>query len=400
MKPFILQNNVYWIGALHPDLRIFDIIMHTKNGTTYNSYLIKDQKIAVIDTVKDKFADQYVKHIAELVDPKDIDYIVVQHTEPDHSGSLAKLLAAAPNAELVCAKSAVKYVQNVLNREVNIRAVGNKETLSLGEKTLMFVPAPYIHWPDTMMTYLAEEKLLFSCDLFGAHFCDSRMYDDLISRDFGPDLKYYYDCIMRPFKKNVRNALAKLSDLIITQIAPSHGPIIRRDVQKYLDAYHSWSEPLPANVPPKMLIYYATAHGNTELMANAIADGARSLGIGVEVFDAMSIEMNEHVNKIEAADALLFGSPTINSDAVKPIWDVLNSLSTIDVKGKLAGSFGSYAWSGDAVVQLNNRLLAMKFKVPFEGQTAVLAPGVDELDGCFDYGVKLAQLLTADNQEA
>jgi NADH oxidase (H2O-forming) len=398
MKPFILQNNVYWIGALHPDLRIFDIIMHIKNGTTYNSYLIKDEKIAVIDTVKEKFADQYISHIAELVDPKDIDYIIVQHTEPDHSGSLAKLLDAAPNAELVCAKSAVKYVQNILNREVNIRAVGNKETLSLGEKTLMFLLAPYIHWPDTMMTFLPEEKLLFSCDLFGAHFCDSRMYDDLITRDVWPDLRYYFDCIMRPFKKNVRNALAKLNELTITQIAPSHGPIIRRDVQKYLEAYLSWSEPLPTNVPPQMLIYYATAHGNTELMANTIADGARSLGVAVEVFDAMNIVMDEHVKKIEAADALLFGSPTINSDAVKPIWDVLNSLATIDVKGKLAGSFGSYAWSGDAVVQLNNRLLAMKFKTPFEGQTAVLTPSNDELQGCFDYGVKMAQLLTENNE--
>lgn len=395
MKPFALHNDIYWIGALHPDLRVFDIIMQTKNGSTYNSYLIKDEKIAVIDTVKEKFAEQYLAHIAEKVDPSTIDYIVVQHTEPDHSGCLAALLQAAPHAELVCAKSAVKYVQNTLNREVNVRTVGLREVLPLGSRTLTFLPAPYIHWPDTMMTYLAEEKLLFSCDLFGAHFCDSRMYDDLITRDVWPDFKYYFDSIMRPFKKNVRNALEKLVDLAVAEIAPSHGPIIRRDVQKYFEAYRQWSAPLPPNSPPKVLIYFASAHGSTERMAQAIAEGARATGTAVEVYDAQHLAVEEHLEKIEAADALLVGSPTINNDAVKPIWDVLNSLATIDVKGKLAGCFGSYGWSGDAVELLKNRLSGMKFKVPLEPQTAVLMPSAEELQGCFDYGVQIAKLLTA-----
>ncbi len=154
MKPFKIIDDIYWIGALHPDLRVFDIIMQTKNGTTYNCYLIKDEKVAVIDTVKEKFADSYIEHISELVDPKDIDYVVVQHTEPDHSGSLLRLLHEAPRAEVVCAKAAVKYVRNILNRDVPLKAVGLRDALPLGKYSLLFLPSPYIHWPDTMMTIL------------------------------------------------------------------------------------------------------------------------------------------------------------------------------------------------------------------------------------------------------
>ncbi|MBN1481672.1 FprA family A-type flavoprotein [candidate division KSB1 bacterium] len=393
MKPFEVKKDIYWIGALHPDLRLFDIIMTTKNGTTYNSYLIRDERIAIIDTVKEKFAEQYIDNIRTLIDPHKIDYIVMQHNEPDHSGSLLKLLHAAPQARVVCAKAAVKYVHNILNRDIDIQPVANKETLQLGSKSLHFLSAPYCHWPDTMMTWLEEEKMLFPCDIMGAHFCDSRMFNDVISRDFWPDFQYYFDSIMRPYKKNVGNAIKKLDELEIQLIAPSHGPIVRTDVGKYIDAYKKWTEPASVNDPPKMLIYYASAHGNTGLMAQKIADGAASRGVDVKVYDAVDIDAAEHVDRIEQADALLLGSPTINNNVVKPIWDVLNALITIDVKAKVAGSFGSYGWSGDAVDQLDSRLHAMKFKVPFEGQKAVLAPNENELDACFEFGVKIADSL-------
>ena len=393
MKPFEIQSDVYWIGALHPDLRLFDIIMYTKNGTTYNSYLVKDQKTAIIDTVKEKFSDTYIQHIKELVDPSEIDYIIMQHNEPDHSGALLKLLEIAPQAKIVCAKPAVKYVQNILNKDVDIIPVANKEELSLGSKTVRFLSTPYCHWPDTMMTYLVNEQILFSCDFLGSHFCDSRMYHDLCTRDTWEDFKYYFDHIMRPFKKNVQNALKKVDSLDIKLICASHGPILRTDVQKYIEAYHEWSRPIEPNDPPKMLIYFAAAHGNTGLMAQKIANGARSEGVEVKVFDAVEINPMDHIDQIEAADALILGSPTINTNVVKPVWDVLNSLITIDVKGKIAASFGSYGWSGDAVEQLDARLQAMKFKVPFEGLKAVLVPSEEEQESCFQYGVSLAKLL-------
>lgn len=390
MKPFEMTQDVFWIGALHPDLRVFDIIMNTKNGTTYNSYLIRDEKIAIIDTVKAKFADVYLAHIKSLIDPSRIDYIIMQHNEPDHSGSLLKLLEIAPNAQVVCAKPAVKYVENITNAEINIKPVSNKEVLELGSKSLQFYTSPYCHWPDTMMTWLEQDNILFPCDVLGSHFCDSRMYNDAISRDFWPDFKYYFDSIMRPYKKNVRNAINKVEDLDIKVVAPSHGPILRQNIEKYIQAYKEWTEPPTPNDPPKMLIYFAAAHGNTGIMAHKIAEGARSKGVDVEVFEATDINPDEHIDKIENADALLLGSPTINNNAVKPVWDVLNALISVDVKGKIAGSFGSYGWSGDATEQLDARLNAMKFKVPFEGIKAVLVPNDEELQTCFEFGANIA----------
>jgi flavorubredoxin len=195
---------------------------------------------------------------------------------------------------------------------------------------------------------------------------------------------------MRPYKKNVGNAIQKVKNLSIEIIAPSHGPILRTNASQYIDAYEDWCHPLAANDPPKILIYFASAYGYTNKMAKKIAEGARSKGMQVDVFDACELDIQEHIHLIEEADAVLVGSPTINNNVVKPVWDVLNAMITIDVKGKIAASFGSYGWSGEAVEQLDGRLKAMKFKVPYEGLRAVLAPNEDELQACFDFGVKIA----------
>ncbi|MBN2413026.1 FprA family A-type flavoprotein [candidate division KSB1 bacterium] len=393
MKPLLINQDLFWIGSLHPDLRVFDIIMETKNGSTYNSYLIRDEKIAVIDTVKEKFTQQYIDNLTGLIDPANIDYIIVQHNEPDHSGSLSALLDIAGNARVYCAKAAVKYVNNIVNREIDVTGVGLNDTLDLGVRTLRFIPAPFLHWPDTMMTYLETDKILFTCDVFASHYCDSRMFNDLIPKDFWPDYKYYFDYIMRPFKKNVQNALAKIDSLEINLIAPSHGPMLRSNLDKYIKAYDEWSRPLPANPVPKILVYFASAHGNTQLMAEKIAAGARDAGADVEVNDAFDLDITSQLDKIEAADALLLGSPTLNNSVAKPVWDILNSLLTIDIKKKFAASFGSMGWSGEAVPLLDERLKAMKFNVPLDGLTAVLVPGKEELDKCYEFGSRIAKLI-------
>lgn len=399
MKPFVVKPDVYWVGALHPDMRSFDILMYTKNGTTYNSYVVKDEKTAVIDTVKGKFTQQHLDNIRDIVPFEEIDYIVIQHNEPDHSGALGQLLDKAVNAQVVCANVAQKYVENILNRDVDLLGVKNNATISLGEKTLQFISAPYLHWPDTMMTLLVEDKVLFSCDVFASHFCDSRMFDDLITRDFSHDYKYYFDVIMRPFKKNVRNALKKLADVEFDLIAPSHGPVLRTDVTKYVKLYESWAAPRPANSPPVVLIYYASAHGNTEEMAEKIMAGLEAAGVAAEMYNVEGMNFEGHLDKIESADGLLFGSPTINNDAVKPVWDVINSLTTLDVKGKVAGSFGSIGWNGEAIKLLDDRLNAMKFKVPFEGMAAVLVPSEEELEKCYQFGKDIGRIVIENSSE-
>jgi len=391
MKAVQIIPDVYWVGALHPDLRVFDILMHTKNGTSYNSYLIQDEKTAIIDTVMDKFTQPYLQWLSELTDLQKIDYIIVQHNEMDHSGSLAELLEAAPKATILCPKPAIKYVQNVINREARIKPVENGEVLDLGGKKIEFITAPFLHWPDTMMSYLSTDGILFTCDLLAAHFCDSHLFNDLISRDVWPDFKYYFDIIFRPLKKHVRNGLKKIEGKSLKIVAPSHGPILRADLDKYIQAYLEWSAPLPENQPKKLVIYYATAHGNTERMARRIALGAQEQGMSVEVFDAADIQIEEHLDRIESADVIVFGSPTINGDAVPPIWHILNNLGTIEVKGKLGASFGSMGWSGEATGFIDRRLSDLKFKVPLPGLQAVLVPGEEELKKCFEFGVALAQ---------
>ena len=395
MKPVLIKPETWWIGALHPDLRVFDIIMHTKNGTTYNSYLVKGEKVAIIDTVKDKFSQPYLDRIAGLTDFGDIAYIVVQHNEMDHSGSLAALLDKAPQAEVVCSKPAAKYVQNVLNRPVKIRTVENGEIIDLGGKSLQFYPAPFVHWPDTMMTYLPEEKLLFTCDFFGAHFCDPHLFNDQIQRDTWSDFHHYFQTIMRPYKKMARNALKKVNELEFDMIAPSHGPVLRKELPKYLQAYAEWSAPAAENSPRRLLIYFASAYGNTGVMAQEIARGAESAGLAVELYDVTEINPEEHLDRIEQADAIAIGSPTINNDAVKPVWNLLTSLVTIDLKGKVGASFGSMGWSGEAVGLLDQRLAALKIKLVQPGLTATLVPAPDELQQCRDLGVALANAALA-----
>ncbi len=391
MKPFEIKPGVFWAGALHPDLRIFDILMKTKNGTTYNSYVIKGEKTAVIDTVKSKFTASYLENLGSICDTGKIDYIIVQHNEPDHSGSLAALLDAAPSAQLMCAKPAMKYVRNVVNRDIEPTAAQNNQTLELGGgKTLRFFGTPFLHWPDTMMTYLQEEKILFTCDVFGSHFCDSHMFDDAINRDFWPEFEYYFNVIMRPFKKNVQNALKKISDVDIQILAPSHGPVVRNNIGKYIDAYDEWSAAKPPNDPRQVLVYYASAHQNTEQMARWIAKGLKEKGLDVQLFDVVELDFSGHVDLIENADAVLFGSPTINNDAVKPVWGVLSSLATIELKGKIGASFGSYAWSGEATRQLDARLSDLKFKVPVEGLQVMLVPDKNDEQACYDFSEKLA----------
>ena len=392
MKPFELHNNIFWIGALHPDLKIFDILMKTKHGTTYNSYLIKEEKTAIIDTVKTKFSDEYLQNIASLTDFSEIDYIIVNHCEPDHSGSLANLLDKAGNAQVVSTKMAEKMVKGLVNKNVKFSVVGDGDMLDLGGKTLKFVSAPFLHWPETMFTYLEENHILFSCDAFGSHFCDTRMFNDLVG-EFYPEFNYYYKVIMRPFAKNVRKALSKIEDIKIDMIAPSHGPILRRDTSKYINAYSDWSAELPVNNPKKLLIFYASAHGNTEAMARYIAEGIRDSSVETETIDVVEYNFAEIADAVEKSDGILVGSPTINADAVLPVWEVLSNLATINVKGKIAASFGSYAWSGEATSMLDERLRSLKFKVPEEGLKVYLVPSDEEISMCKDFGRKIASHL-------
>ncbi len=392
MKPVEIKKNIYWTGVLHPDLRLFDVLFPTEHGTTYNSYLVKGDKIAVIDTAKGRFYEQFLSNIRSLVKPEDIDYIVCNHMEPDHSGSLARFLREAKNSQVVVSTTGEHFVNNIVNAELNPLKLGDGDTLDLGRKTLRFIYAPFLHWPDTMFTYAVEDKVLFPCDVFGSHYSDERLYDDLVD-DFSHEFEVYYLSIFRPFKDWILQAVDKIKDLEIDIIAPSHGPILRGDPSKYVNQYVEWSTPSPTEAK-EVLIFYASAHGNTKMMAEEIAKGAAAVdGVEVGAFDVTETDIAAVLNRIEAAPALIIGSPTINGDAVKPIWDLLSSLATLKLRGKVGAAFGSYGWSGEAVGMMEDRLKSLKFKVPEPGVRFTLVPTAEELESCQEFGRKIAESL-------
>ena len=396
MRPVEIVEGVYWVGALDPQLRVFDIIMKADHGTTYNSYLVKaGEKVAVVDTVKEPFYEEFLENVRSLVDPRDVSYVIVNHTEPDHSGSLGRFLRDAPNARVVCDRNCRNFVRNILNRDVDPILVQDGDTLDLGGGVEMrFVHAPFLHWPDTMFTYLEQRKILFTCDFLGAHYCDDRLFDDLVD-DYSHAFEYYYLVIFRPFKKYVLEALDKVQGLDLGVIAPSHGPILRSDPRAYMEKYREWSSsPVPGE-EKSLLVFYASAYGNTAALAEKIAEGARSEGVKVTVMDVAATELGLMIDRIEAADGIAVGSATINGDAVEPVWYLLSHLATLNLKGKVGAAFGSYGWSGEAPKLIADRLRGLKFKVEEEPLRVNLVPTEEDLEGAREMGRRLARSLRA-----
>lgn len=397
-----LAPGVHWVGVLDPHLRSFDIILKTANGTTYNSYVVRGEHgVAVIDTVKEAFADEFFQRLESVARYDEITTIVLNHLEPDHSGALPELLKRAPQAKVYLSSRAQMMLKALLKpsgeKPPEYIPVTTDDTVDLGRRTLRFLHTPYLHWPDTQCTFLVEEGMLFSGDVFGCHFCDARLFNDAVG-DFRFSFEYYYAHIMRPFRENVLDALALIEPLDLRLIAPAHGPILRHGPRDYVQRYRELAMPRlfnEARSEKTLVVFYISAYGNTRRMAEALAHGAESIGgVRVSLYDLEGGESGIFTDLIEEADGLAFGSPTINADAVKPIWDVLSSLTTVNVKGKLGAAFGSYGWSGEAVRLIEDRLRGLKLRVPVEGLRIKLVPDAGELAQCQALGEKLARQLT------
>ncbi len=360
MSAVEITRDVFWVGVQNPSLRVFDVIMRTEWGTTYNSYLIKGTfGAAVVDTVKEGFSDEFIKKISDVCDVSSIRYIVCNHTEPDHSGSLSKLLKLAPDAVVLCSKPASVFLRTIMNRDFECRTVGDGDSVDLGGKTLRFISAPFLHWPDSIFTYVPQDALLLSGDVFGFHFSAENVFDDLtpLSDEMAASQKYYFDVIMGPFKSYVLQAIEKIRGLDIKAIGPSHGPVLRSSPWEAVKRYETWSSDiLTANDPKKVYIGFVSCYGYTKMLAERIACAVREAGYDAEVEDVSQADPAECAAKIHKADAFAVGSPTINRDALKPVWDVLMSVSTYTVKGKPAAVFGSFGWSGEAIKFLSERL--------------------------------------------
>lgn len=395
-----LSERIHWIGALDPGLRTFDIILKTANGTTYNSYLIRGSDgVAVIDTVKEQFAHEFFARLESVARYDEIKVIVLNHLEPDHSGALPELMRRAPQARLYISIRAQGMLKALIKGgSFDYQAVETGDSVSLGDRTLSFLHTPYLHWPDTQCTYVTEEQVLLSGDVFGCHFCDKRIFNDLVG-DFRFSFEYYYAHIMRPFKEYVLRALDLIEPLELKLIAPSHGPILRDRPAEYVKRYRELSTTRLHNevsgVDKSLLIFYISSYGNTARMAEAIYAGAEGVpGVRVSLYDLEGSEVDPFVDLIEEADGIVFGSPTINGDAVKPVWDLLSSLAVVNVKGKLGAAFGSFGWSGEAIPMMEDRMRGLKMRLPLDGVRIKLIPSDEELQRCAEFGRGIAEALT------
>ena len=389
-----------WIGVLDHDLVTFDVVMETRHGTTYNSYFINAQKKAVIDTVKEGFWDVYLEKLKKVTNPAEIEYIILNHTEPDHSGCLVHLLKVAPNAKVVGTGNAIRYLKDMIYTDFPYIIVKDGHMLDLGDRNLQFISAPNLHWPDTMYTYLPEEKVLFTCDSFGAHYCHDEIFDDLVG-NYDEDFKYYFDVILKPFSKFMLKAIDKIKTLDIKIIATGHGPILRSDWSKYVDLAEKYAlAHLELPIRHKVFIPFVSAYHKTGLLADKIAEGIKLAGdIEVEVFDIEKSTIGEMDQKVAESAGIIVGSTTINQNILLPVYRLFSVINPLRDKGKLAGGFGSYGWSGESRELIKGNLDNLKLKYFGEGVFIKFTPDLEEQQQAVDYGKAFGEALLSEAPE-
>ncbi|MDD3766297.1 MAG: FprA family A-type flavoprotein [Eubacteriales bacterium] len=394
MSAYKIAEGIFAVGVQNPNLRVFDIIMETKFGTTYNSYIVKgSEKTALIETVHFDFFDDFLENISTVCDVKDIDYVILNHCEPDHSGSLAKLLELCPNIQVVTSVPGAKYLKAIANRDFSCIVAKDGLEIDLGGKVLKFITAPFLHWPDSMFTYLEGDRVLFSCDFLGAHYCEPKVLDTSLKypEDYEYSFKNYYDAIFSPFKPFVLAGLDKIDKLDIDFVCTSHGPVLTQSIERSKKLYRQWSS--KSGQDDLAVIAYVSAYGCTKALACEADKVLIENGYKTEMFDIINSDFSQVVEKIHQAKVVMFGSPTINRDALKPVWDVLSSLDAISNKGKHCGVFGSYGWSGEAVPLIVQRLRSLSFNVAGDGFKANFIPSEKELEGMREYTRQLAYAL-------
>lgn len=397
MNSLQLRGNLYWVGIQDFEIEVFDVIMKTKYGSSFNSYILKgSEKTVLFETEKSKHFDEYLKHITQVCPIEKIDYIIMNHTEPDHADGINELLKLNPNIVVYGTANAIRFLKQITNRDdFNAVTVKDKEVLSLGDITLEFNVLPFLHWPDTMWTYSPEIKALFPCDGFGCHYATEEIVRSKVKNEetYWESVKYYYDCIMSPFAQPfVQNAMKRIEGKEIEMICTGHGPVIDSHVDEVIAKYKEWST-VNKNEVPTVVIPYVSAYGYTEQLAQAICSGIQAFGnFSVKLYDMVTADAEEVIAEVEKADAILLGSPTIVGDALPPIWNILANMHAQTCRGKLAAAFGSTGWSGEAVPNLTERMKQLKLKVQ-DGFTVSFKPSDADLEAAKEYGKNFASLI-------
>lgn len=390
MKSIKLRENFYWTGVIDENLRVFDIIMYTEFGTTYNSYVMKAwDKTVLFETAKAKFFDEYLEKLKEVIDVHEIDYLVVSHTEPDHAGSVEMLLELSPQMKVVGTGCALGFLKEIVNRDFVGIPARDGDKMEIGNRTLRFMFVPNLHWPDTMYTFIEEEQILVTCDSFGAHYCLPEVVSTEIKNeaDYQSALKYYFDCIIAPFRPFMLKALDRVEDMDISMICTGHGPVLLGDrIKAVMKQYREWSTVVNPNPRKTVIIPYVSAYGYTKSLAEKIAEGVRDSGdVDVRAYDMVEADTEKVNAELRFADGILMGTPTIVGEALKPIWDLTLNMFPGTHGGKYAGAFGSYGWSGEGVPHIIERLKQLRMKVVEEFRVR-FKPSEADLVSAYEYG--------------
>ena len=374
--------HLYSVGVLNPSLRVFDIVMDSPYGTSYNAWLLTGEKNVLIETVHADYWEEYRANIESILPLEQIDCLIMQHNEPDHSGSVARLVEACPGLTVIATAAGKKHLADITNRDLNVRVVKQGDTLDLGEgRTLEFIPAPMLHWADSMFTWCAADRALFTCDFLGAHFCEPSMLDTKIHYPelYLGQVKHYFECIFGPFKPYVLSGLEKIKDLDPAIVCTCHGPCLTERFAQIKDLYRAWSTPEPRE-RKRAAVLYCSAYGCTGVLAKAAAETLEARGLEVSLRDVTFTPLAESAALANDADLLMVGSPTINRDAPKAIWDVLTSIDAVNCAKKPAAVFGAYGWSGEAPEMLRTRLQQLKFDVPETALRVLFTPAEEDLE--------------------
>ncbi|MEE4354739.1 MAG: flavodoxin domain-containing protein [Desulfatiglans sp.] len=392
MRAIEIAEGIFSVGVIDWNIRDFHGYS-TYEGTTYNAYLILDDKITLIDTVKKKFADELIDNIKTIIDPKKIDYVVSNHTEMDHSSGLPLVMHRIGETKpLYCSKMGHKNLSCHYPQKWNYQPVENGGELNLGKRTLTFLETRMLHWPDSMFTYLEKDRILFSSDAFGQHYAGPEVFDDQIGEAIIPHAKKYFANILLLYSPLILKQVDRLAEmgLKIDVICPDHGIIWRKAPSRIIDAYVEWSNQKPNR---KALVIYDTMWHSTEKMANTIVETLIKEGVEAKPLHLRNSHRSDIITEVIDAGAILIGSPTLNNGLFPTVSDFLTYMKGLKPKNKIAAAFGSYGWSGEAVALINKELENMKFDIIDPGLKVQYVPDDEGLNACHILGKKIADAL-------
>jgi len=392
MKPVEIAKGIYCLPAIDWNIRDFHGYS-VYRGSTYNAYLIMDEKITLIDAVKKEFADDLIKGISEIIDPKKIDYVISNHTEMDHSGGLSRVMhRIGEDKPLYCSKMGHKNLSKHFAQKFNYHPVENGGGLKIGKRTLSFMETRMLHWPDSMFTYAKEDRILFSSDAFGQHYASLERFDDQVGEAIMPHARKYFANILLPYAPLILKLVAKVSEmgLPLDMLCPDHGIIWRKEPSKIIKAYVEWSEQKPKR---KALVIFDTMWHSTEAMAETIVEALGDEGVEAQLLKLRASHRSDIITEALDAGAIIIGSPTLNNGLFPTVSDFLTYMKGLKPQNKVAAAFGSYGWSGEAVKLINQELEATGFKVIDPGVRINYVPDEEGLKACRELALKIAQEL-------